>query len=261
MFAQTTWPTSPTGSLLLLGAIGVTLFTWTRLARRDTRLLFIYIAALLSAFVDAKIVYLIAEGWLDWPLPDRWLRLATGKSILGALLGGYAGVEIAKRVLGYRSVTGDLFAIIAPLGIAIGRIGCLINGCCLGRVCEPAWYSIADARGIPRWPAVPLEFAFNLAALASFFILRQIQRPAASAPTVETPPRYALQGQHFHLFLISYGLFRFVHEFWRDTPHSRRRPFRLPTRRARLCVSRRLAFCHSQLTDNEFSRRQLESGG
>ena len=27
-----------------------------------------------------------------------------------------------------------------------------------------------------------------------------------------------LSGQHFHLYLIAYGSFRFVHEFWRDTP-------------------------------------------
>ena len=27
-----------------------------------------------------------------------------------------------------------------------------------------------------------------------------------------------LPGQHFHLYLIAYGLFRFMHEFMRDTP-------------------------------------------
>jgi phosphatidylglycerol:prolipoprotein diacylglycerol transferase len=28
-----------------------------------------------------------------------------------------------------------------------------------------------------------------------------------------------LTGQHFHLYLITYGIFRFLHEFMRDTPH------------------------------------------
>ena len=27
-----------------------------------------------------------------------------------------------------------------------------------------------------------------------------------------------LTGQHFHLYLIAYGIFRFAHEFWRATP-------------------------------------------
>jgi phosphatidylglycerol:prolipoprotein diacylglycerol transferase len=194
--------------ILLLGIV-VSLALWIRLARRDDRLVFIYIAALLSAFVGAKLVYLFAEGWLDWPQPDRWLRLATGKSILGALLGGYAGVEAAKRLLGYRAVTGDLFAVVAPLGIAIGRVGCLMHGCCLGRECAPSWYALTDAHGTPRWPAVPLEIAFNGFALVCFAILRWRARRTGTDP---------LRGQHFHLYLIGYGLFRFVHEFWRATP-------------------------------------------
>ena len=105
-------PQSPYGILLVAGIV-FSLFTWTRIARRDDRLIFIYAVALMSAFVGAKIMYLLAEGWRDWPMPDRWLRLATGKSVLGALLGGYAGVELVKRFIGYESATGNLFAIIA----------------------------------------------------------------------------------------------------------------------------------------------------
>lgn len=190
-------------SWLLLVAIAASLFTWSRLARRDERLVLIYALALVSGFLGAKIVYLFAEGWLDWPLPDRWLRLATGKSVIGALLGGYLGVEIAKKLLGYTAPTGDLFAVVAPLGIGIGRIGCLLHGCCMGRVCEPAWYAMHDARGVARWPAVPVELVFNALALVAFLLLR----------------RLGLQrGQHFHLYLIAYGLFRFAHEFLRATP-------------------------------------------
>ena len=42
-----------------------------------------------------------------------------------------------------------------------------------------------------------------------------------SRPTSEVrapEPNYILPGQHFHLYLMAYGVFRFVHEFWRDTP-------------------------------------------
>jgi hypothetical protein len=93
-------------------------------------------------------------------MPDRWLRLATGKSVLGALLGGYAGVELAKHALGLRAATGDLFALVAPLGIGIGRVGCLLHGCCLGERCAPAWWTLRDAQdrvGLAglRPPALP----------------------------------------------------------------------------------------------------------
>jgi phosphatidylglycerol:prolipoprotein diacylglycerol transferase len=188
---------------LMLAGIFVSILLWTRLARRDSRLMLVYIAALTGAFLGAKIVYLAAEGWLHWHDPNRWRILATGKSITGALLGGYAAVEIAKRLLGYRGVTGDWFAIIAPVGIMLGRIGCLMQGCCLGRVCEASWYTLHDSHGVARWPAVPVEFLFNALMLAVILVLRW---------------RKSLPGQHFHIYLIAYGIFRFFHEMLRDTP-------------------------------------------
>ena len=187
----------------MLAGIAVSAFFWMRLARRDDRLLIVYVAALVGAFLGAKLAYLAAEGWRDIGQPDLWLRLATGKSILGALLGGYASVELAKRWVGYRSVTGDWFAMIAPLGIILGRVGCWLHGCCLGSACEPAWFTVRDAKGLERWPAVPVEILFNAVMLISFAVLRR---------------RGYLAGQHFHVYLIAYGLFRFAHEFLRDTP-------------------------------------------
>ena len=189
--------------LLMLAGIFVSIVLWSRLARHDSRLVLVYIAALAGAFLGAKLVYLAAEGWLHWHDPNRWLVLATGKSVTGALLGGYAAVEIAKRLLGYRGVTGDWFAIIAPAGILLGRIGCLLQGCCLGRVCAARWYTINDVHGVARWPAVPVEFLFNALMLGVVLILRW---------------RRLLPGQHFHIYLMAYGFFRFSHEFMRDTP-------------------------------------------
>jgi len=188
---------------LMLAGILLSVVLWSRIARRDERLLIIYFAALASAFLGAKLVYLAAEGWMFWDDPQRWVIWATGKTILGALLGGYAGVEVAKKCTGYTSATGDWFALIAPLGIAVGRAGCLLQGCCLGKRCPPAWWTIRDAHGISRWPAVPMEMGFNLAAVLVFIFLRR---------------RRVLPGQHFHLYLIAYGIFRFGHEFMRATP-------------------------------------------
>ena len=188
---------------LMLAGIFVSIFLWSRLIKRDDRLVLVYVAALAGAFIGAKLVYLGAEGWLHWHDPNRWVILATGKSITGALLGGYAGVEIAKRLLKYNGVTGDWFAIIVPAGVMIGRIGCMINGCCLGKVCNASWFTINDATGVPRWPSSQLEFIFNAVMLGVILLLRW----GRIAP-----------GQLFHIYLMAYGLFRFFHEFLRDTP-------------------------------------------
>ena len=188
---------------LMLAGIFVSLALWSRVARRDERLVLIYLAALSGAFLGAKLAYLVAEGWRHWHDENRWVILATGKSISGALLGGYAAVELAKKLLKYPGTTGDWFALIAPVGIMLGRVGCMMHGCCLGKVCEASWFTIRDASGVPRWPASQMEFVFNALALAAILILRR---------------RKFLPGQHFHLYLMAYGAFRFVHEFLRDTP-------------------------------------------
>ena len=50
----------------------------------------------------------------------------------------------------------------------------LLHGCCLGQICDhPAWWTLTDRAGAPRWPAVPFEIAFNLAALGGFWWLRR----------------------------------------------------------------------------------------
>ncbi len=203
MTAMTDYFQSTAYGWLMLTGICVGIVFWTRLAKKDSRLLVIYITALCGAFLGAKLIFLLAEGWHYWNAPDRWRQLVTGKSILGALLGGYAAVELAKKMIGYQRATGDWFAFIAPIGIIVGRIGCMLHGCCLGVRCDAAWYSVADKGGNPRWPAVPLEIGFNLAAILAFLIFRK---------------RGKFPGQHFHIYLIGYGIFRFAHEFLRATP-------------------------------------------
>src|ERR1051325_2327035 len=169
---------------LMPAGIFVSIILWSQLAKRDERLVIIYIAALTGAFLGAKLVYLGAEGWLHWHDANRWIILATGKSITGALLGGYVAVEIAKRFLHYQNATGDWFALIAPLGIMLGRVGCILHGCCLGRVCEPSWFTMNDAVGVARWPAALVELLFNALMLGVALLLRS---------------QKVLPGQHFHI--------------------------------------------------------------
>ncbi len=186
-------------SALVLAAVAATALVWWRLVRAgDRRLALVYIAGLLGAVVGAKLAFLFAEGW---HYRDDYWALLSGRSITGGLLGGYAGVELAKWWLGYRAITGDLFAIIVPIGIAIGRVGCLVQGCCPGVTCEQAWWSVTDHAGTHRWPAAAVELAFNGLFLGWALIARR---------------RGWLPGNLFHVYLIAYGVFRFGHEFLRD---------------------------------------------
>lgn len=196
-------PLSSSYRWTMLAAIGLSAWYWIWRSKRDPSLLLIYVGSLGGAFLGAKLAYLFAEGWRDWPLADRWLRLASGKSVVGGLLGGYGGVELMKWTLRYRKSTGDLFAMIVPLGIALGRVGCWLQGCCLGKPTTLSWIAIRDRFGVPRWPASQIELLFQLVMFAVLWLLRN---------------RDEWRGRLFFLYLFCYGIFRFFHEFLRDTP-------------------------------------------
>ena len=51
-----------------------------------------------------------------------------GKTIVGGLHGGWAGVELAKWRLGIRHSTGDVFVFPLIFGMSVGRIGCFLTG-------------------------------------------------------------------------------------------------------------------------------------
>ena len=58
-------------------------------------------------------------------LAEQWTY--GNRSILGGLVGAWAGVHVAKRLSGYQPRTGDLFAPAVALGMAVGRVGCLLT--------------------------------------------------------------------------------------------------------------------------------------
>lgn len=130
------------------------------------------------------------------------------KSILGGLLGAYFGVLIAKRLGGYRGKTGDLFAPAVALGMAIGRIGCLLTEA-PGRPTVLPWGIHAPATvpecpgcvaGVAMHPSFLYEILFQLTAFVVLLMLRsKISRP----------------GELFVLYIAAYALFRFVVEFFR----------------------------------------------
>ena len=185
----------------MLGGILLTALLWYIRTQRNPDLFIIYVGALGGAFIGAKIAFLIAEGATIWPSPDRWLLVAAGKSVVGGILGGYLGVEGMKALIGHRESTGDLFAPIIPLGVALGRVGCWLHGCCLGVPMAEGWWSLKDKHGVSRWPSSQVELLFQVLAFGIIVAMRK---------------RWA--GRLFPFYLAAYGTFRFVHEWLRDTP-------------------------------------------
>jgi len=63
-----------------------------------------------------------------------------GLVVYGSVIGGLTAgiIFLRKRNLPMLAL-GDIVAPSMVLGLAFGRLGCLLNGCCFGGVCETAW--------------------------------------------------------------------------------------------------------------------------
>lgn len=156
-----------------------------------------------GAALGAKFAVVIGDA--QWPLVpfDSWYALlASGRSIAGALLFGFIAAEIAKPLVNYQLPPNDRFAINLALAIALGRIGCLLAGCCRGVPYEGPFATTVSEDGVARFPAQAVEIFFHLAMAGVLYTLWQ---------------RNILFARLFTVYLVSYGAFRFLSEFWRDT--------------------------------------------
>ena len=118
--------------------------------------------AVVGGLVGSRLLGLLEQmprvGW-DW---SRVLVPGGGKTIVGGLLGGWLGVEAVKAVKGIRSRTGDLFAVPLCVGIAVGRVGCLMAGLAddtYGKVTTMPW-GVDFGDGLRRHPTQAYEVLF-----------------------------------------------------------------------------------------------------
>ena len=93
----------------------------------STNRLSIILGAAIGAFLGSRIM-----GFLENPILPigvvSALSLFNNKTIMGGLFGGLLGVELAKKSIGEKQSSGDLFTFPIILGIFIGRIGCFLSG-------------------------------------------------------------------------------------------------------------------------------------
>lgn len=146
-------------------------------------------AGLIGGLAGANLLQLLATG-------------LAGKTIEGGIAGGWLAVIWMKRRLGITRPTGDLFALAIPAGEAVGRIACLIGGCCYGKAANVAW--AVHEHGAMRHPA---QLYLSLAAAVSFAALLLLERRRSL-------PENGL----FYVGGILFCADRFVVEFFRTNP-------------------------------------------
>ena len=166
---------------------------------------FLAAGCLIGAALGAKLIVLLEDPAFTLAHarePAFWL---SGKSIVGGLLGGLVGVELAKKEAGITRSTGDHFAVPVAVGLAVGRIGCFLSGLtddAYGVATTLPW-GVDFGDGVPRHPTQLYEAAFAL--LLALALVRARGRVQAS-------------GDLFRLLMVAYLGFRFLEEFIRVSP-------------------------------------------
>lgn len=132
----------------------------------------------------------------------------TGATFAGGLIGGAAAFIAVYFIFGrkadenYRSEFGkiaDCAACAITAGHAVGRIGCLMDGCCYGR---PTDSFIGVYMHNLGYKVVPTQL-FEAVFLALLCVLLTVLLIKKALPAMS-------------VYLLSYGVWRFVIEFFRD---------------------------------------------
>lgn len=171
--------------------------------------LWLLVGCIFGAWAGSKLL-----AWAE--MPHYYLELARtnpialigGKTIVGGLLGGWAGIELAKKCLGLTRSTGDAFVWPLAIGTAIGRLGCFFTGLSdhtYGVATTLPW-GVDFGDGVRRHPTQLYESLFVLGLVVALHF--------------GTRARALAGGARFRLYFAGYFAFRFGIEFLkpRETP-------------------------------------------
>ena len=175
--------------------------------------LFAILYAIIGVGVGAKLLYILTnipfliENYHTLDFWDTLIQMFKGGFVFyGGLIGGILGIYIyAKQFkISFKSILLTLLPVV-PLIHAIGRIGCLCAGCCYGMEYDGFGSivfhnSLLAPNNVPLFPMQIVESICNLIIFAIIFV---------------TYKKFIGTYKSIALYLILYGIVRFVLEFFR----------------------------------------------
>jgi phosphatidylglycerol:prolipoprotein diacylglycerol transferase len=163
---------------------------------------------ILSIIIGGRIGYVLFYNfeYFSNNLGEIYKVWKGGMSFHGGLIGVIAGLFLFSKVkkISFFKIT-DLIAAAAPIGLLLGRIANFINAELKGRETEVSWGIIYPDEFIKRHPSQLYEaFLEGLVLFVIIFI------------AIKFHSALKYRGLASSLFLIGYGSFRFIAEFYRQ---------------------------------------------
>jgi phosphatidylglycerol:prolipoprotein diacylglycerol transferase len=219
LFEIGSWPVYSYGVLLALAYLAGLQLAVIRARRwglNATKVMDFGIYLIIAALVGAKLMLVAVDFDYFRAQPRELLSLVrAGGVFYGGLLGALAvGLWLVRRYGLPVWTTADLFAPGIAVGHVVGRLGCLLAGCCYGQPTDAAWgitftHPVAAANvgtplGLPLHPTQLYDAGAELVILA---VLLLMERRGRGFP-----------GRTFWLYMMLYAISRYVVEIYRGDP-------------------------------------------
>ncbi len=205
LFSIGSFPVYSYGVMLFLAFMAAVFVARSEMNRRGLDGSAIYLIAAVAAIsgvIGARIFYVL--GNLD-TFSGNWGQIfdinMSGLVFYGGLAFAVPSclllIRFMKLPLG---AVSDAVGLALPLSLAVARVGCFLNGCCGGKPSGLPWAVTFPGSSTPVHPTQLYELALDLLAFAFLMWARK---------------RLQRDWDLFLLSLASYGLIRFLVEFFR----------------------------------------------
>ncbi len=216
---RTEWLTLPTYGVLYLTAYLAAIFTAAAVGRHSgipfSRTVDLGFMLSIAGEVGSRTTFLVVEWHRFAAGTITWKQFFyAGRVVLGGVVAAlvFTAWYCRRHRVPFLSFTDAAFTGTA-LGMGIGRIGCLMAGCCFGAPTDLAWGIVFTSPEAHRLSGTPLGVALHPTQ-----ILQSLNGFALFAVLLWLHRRRRFAGETAGIFLVWTGVVRFAVEFLRGDP-------------------------------------------
>lgn len=213
------WPVYSYGVLLAIAYLAGLQLAVVRARRAGidaAKIMDLGIYLIIAALVGAKLMLVAVDFEYFRSNPGELLSLVrAGGVFYGGLIFSFAtGLYLVRRYRLPVWASADMYAPGIALGHVVGRMGCLLAGCCYGRPTTMPWgltftdpvanANVGTPLGMPLHPTQIYDAGAELLILIILLVFERRGRP--------------FHGRTFWLYILLYSISRFIVEIYRGDP-------------------------------------------